>query len=93
MTGHKPPSLGVGAYVAGGVIENCLVSGNTSGIGALYLDGGNAVNCTVSAPSSNMYVSIFLIFKMLLRRKACANRRAAKGPHCRLSARRAGTSV
>ena len=65
------PSLGVGAYVAGGVIENCLVSGNTSGIGALYLDGGNAVNCTVVANTpqfSNKCLGIYM--------KAAASRAA-----------------
>ena len=45
-------SLGVGAYVKGGIIENCLIAGNTSGIGALYMDGGKALNCTIAGNSA-----------------------------------------
>ena len=45
-------SLGVGAYVTSGIIEDCLIAGNTSGIGALYMDGGKALNCTIAGNSA-----------------------------------------
>lgn len=44
-------SMGGGVYMTGGVLENCLLSGNNVGrfsyTGGLYVDGGTVLNCTV----------------------------------------------